>query len=131
SGEIEGHRAKISTFYLGDFAFKKPIVAFPDANSIRNVQLVTDRVGSVGGEILKRFTVVLDYQEKKIHLKPNNKFKEPFTYNKSGISIQHNGLQWVQETVHLEMVNAVSTAGELNEKNREKDFKYKFELKPV
>ncbi|MDR7210088.1 PDZ domain-containing protein [Flavobacterium piscis] len=134
SGDIEGHRAKISKFYLADFGFKKPIVAFPDSSSIKNVKMVKDRIGSVGGEILKRFRLVLDYTDKKLYLKPNSKFREPFTYNKSGITIQHNGLQWVQETVHFEMVNVVN-AGDVNlredSKNREQDFKYKFQLKPV
>lgn len=134
SGDIEGHRAKISKFYLADFGFKNPIVAFPDSTSIKNVKMVKGRIGSVGGEILKRFRLVLDYTDKKMYLKPNSKFNEPFTYNKSGITIQHNGLQWVQETVHFEMVNIVN-AGDvsLNEdsKNREQDFKYKFQLKPI
>jgi len=134
SGDIEGHRAKILKFYLGDFAFKNPIVSFPDPVSIKNVKMVTGRIGSVGGEILKRFRVVMDYPDKKMYLKPNNKFKDPFTYNKSGVTIQHNGLQWVQETVHFEMVNVTNPGRtEVKEdlKNREQDFKYKFQLKPV
>jgi hypothetical protein len=131
SGDIEGHRAKVSKFYLDDFAFKNPIVAFPDPSSIKNVKMVTGRIGSVGGEILKRFRLVLDYADKKMYLKPNNKFREPFTYNKSGITVQHNGLQWVQETVHFEMVSVINSTEELSAKNREQDFKYKFQLKPV
>ena len=132
SGDIEGHRAKIDDFLIDDFNFKKPIVSFPDSSSIKNVKMVPDRIGSVGGEILKRFTVVLDYADKKMYLKKNNKFSEPFTYNKSGITVQHNGLQWVQETVHLEMVKVASTLDEVTS-NEKKDgnFRYKFSLKPV
>lgn len=132
SGDIEGHRAKIDNFLIDDFNFKKPIVSFPDSTSIRNVKMVPDRIGSVGGEVLKRFTVVLDYADKKMYLRKNSKFSEPFTYNKSGITVQHNGLQWVQETVHLEMVKVASTLDEVT-KNEVKDgnFRYKFSLKPV
>ena len=94
--------------------------------------MVPGRIGSVGGEVLKRFTVVLDYQGKKMYLRKNSKFAEPFTYNKSGITIQHNGLQWVQETVHLETVQVANTIDELQEKDRNNNnFKYKFALKPV
>lgn len=133
SGDIEGHRAKISKFSMADFEFKNPIVSFPDSSSIKNVKMVVDRIGSVGGEVLKRFTIILDYADHKMYLKKNNKFNDPFSYNKSGITIQHNGLQWVQETVHLEMVKVVSGTDEVgrNLKNREEDFKYKFQLKPV
>jgi hypothetical protein len=132
SGDIEGHRAKIDKFSIDEFDFKKPIVSFPDSVSIRNVKMVPGRIGSVGGEVLKRFTVVLDYKEKKLYLKKNSKFNEPFTYNKSGITVQHNGLQWVQETVHLETVQVASTIDELQEKDKNNNnFKYKFALKPV
>lgn len=132
SGDIEGHRAKIDNFLIDEFNFKKPIVSFPDSSSIKNVNMVPDRIGSIGGEVLKRFTVVLDYADKKLYLKKNNKFSEPFTYNKSGITIQHNGLQWVQETVHLEMVKVATTLEEVQADNKKDgEFKYKFSLKPV
>lgn len=127
SGDIEGHRAKISKFSLTDFEFKNPIVAFPDSTSIKNVKMVINRIGSVGGEVLKRFTIVMDYADKKMYLKKNNKFNEPFSYNKSGITIQHNGLQWVQETVHLETVQVNTTIDD----RKSDDFRYKFQLKPI
>ena len=130
SGDIEGHRAKLEKFSIANFEFKNPIVSFPDSSSIKNVKMVPDRIGSVGGEILKRFTLVLDYADKKLYLKKNTKFYEPFTYNKSGITIQHNGLQWVQETVHLETVQVAKSIDDLKEKENN-NFRYKFLLKPV
>ena len=132
SGDIEGHRAKIDEFSIDEFKFKKPIVSFPDSASIRNVKMVPDRIGSVGGEVLKRFRIVLDYADKKVYLKKNAKFTEAFTYNKSGIVLQHNGLQWVQETVHMETIQVVTSTREMegNEK-KNRDFIYKFLLKPV
>jgi len=132
SGDIEGHRAKIEKFSLADFDFKNPIVSFPDSSSIKNVRMVPGRIGSVGGEILKRFTLVLDYAGKNLYLKKNSKFFEPFTYNKSGITVQHNGLQWVQETVHLQTVQVASSMGEVDQNLKKDDnFRYKFSLKPV
>lgn len=132
SGDIEGHRAKIDEFSIDKFDFRKPIVSFPDSISIRNVKMVPGRIGSVGGEVLKRFTLVLNYNEKELYLKKNSRFSEPFTYNKSGITIQHNGLQWVQETVHLETVQVASSFDEIKEREKNNNnFKYKFALKPV
>ena len=94
--------------------------------------MVKNRVGSVGGEIMKRFSVIFDYKNEKLYLKKNSYFKDPFTYNKSGVEIKHNGLQWVQETVTLETVplSGVVTFDN-NGKNITNDFKYKFQLKPV
>ena len=131
SGDVEGHRAKIAKFSVDEFEFKNPIVAFPDSSSIKNVRMVPGRIGSVGGEILKRFTVILDYQDKVMFLKKNSKFSEPFTYNKSGITIQHNGLQWVQETVHLQTIQVSSSAIEVTSDKKDDNFRYKFSLKPV
>ncbi|MCC9073673.1 aspartyl protease family protein [Flavobacterium sp. F-65] len=131
SGDIEGRRARIPEFSIGDFNFSHPIVAFPDSSSIRNVKMVPNRIGSVGGEILRRFTVVFDYTNKKMYLKKNREFSHPFTYNKSGIIIQHNGLQWVQETVHLETVPLGGETFDAKGGRTTNDFRYKFQLKPV
>lgn len=132
SGDIEGKRARIDEFSFDKYNFKFPIVAFPDSSSIKSVRLVQNRVGSVGGGILKRFSVVFDYKNELLYLRKNSSFNEPFGYNKSGIEIQHNGIQWVKETVRMETVPMNGSITFNNEeKNLTNDFKYKFELKPM
>lgn len=125
SGDVEGKRAQIEGFTMSKFEFHNPVIAFPDTISIRNVTMVKDRSGSVGAEILKRFRVVFDYQNQILFLKKNKEFDYPFSYNKSGIELQHYGLQWVQETVRLETVPLSEGI------NLSNNFKYKFALKPV
>lgn len=131
SGDVEGKRAQIKKFSFSKFEFNRPIVAFPDSSSIRNVKMVKDRAGSVGAEILRRFNLIFDYSNQQLFLKKNRNFTSPFSYNKSGIEIQHNGLQWVQETVSLETVpfaeNKIVESGAVRFNN----FKYKFVLKPI
>ena len=131
SGDVEGRRGQISKFKLSEFEFQNIIVAFPDSTSIRNVKMVTNRAGSVGSEILKRFTVVFDYANKKMFLRTNGEFHSPFSYNKSGVEIQHNGLQWVQETVRLQTIPISVDKVSTEEENLMNNFKYKFELKPI
>ncbi len=125
SGDVIGKRAQIDQFSMSGFDFKNPVVAFPDTTSVRNVKMVNERAGSVGSEILKRFIVVFDYANQKLYLKKNSHFDAPFNYNKTGIELQHFGLQWVQETVRMETV-PLSQGG-----NVTNNFKYKFDLKPV
>jgi hypothetical protein len=132
SGDIEGKRARISKFTFDKYSFENPIVAFPDSSSIKSVRMVENRIGSIGGGVLKRFSVVFDYKDQKMYLKKNSDFDEPFTYNKSGIEIQHHGLQWVQETVKLETIPI--SRGDTFDASGEKvtnNFKYKFNLKPI
>lgn len=132
SGDIEGRRARIANFSFDRYNFRRPIVAFPDSSSIRNVHMVKDRIGSVGGEILKRFSIVFDYKNELLYLKRNSRFNEPFGYNKSGIEIKHNGIQWVKETVRMETVPlSGGISFDKNGNNVTNDFKYKFELKPI
>jgi hypothetical protein len=93
SGDVIGKRALISKFSMFGFDFNNPLVSFPDSSSIQNVKMVKDRAGSVGSEILKRFSIVFDYNNQNLFLKKNGNFNLPFKYNRSGIELQHNGLQ--------------------------------------
>lgn len=132
SGDVEGKRALVSKFKMSNFEFKNLIVAFPDSTSIKSVRMVKDRAGSVGSEILKRFSVIFDYPNQQVFLRKNNNFNAPFSYNKSGVELQHFGLQWVQETVRLMTVPIVKTDNAAySYNNSENNFKYKFALKPI
>lgn len=131
SGDIYGKRAKISKLSINEFEFKKPISSFPDSVSIKNVRMVEDRLGSVGGELLKRFNVVFDYKNSKLYLKKNKTYHDPFRYNISGINIHHVGVQWISEEIPLR-TQLVSNSQENHYTQKETpDFKYNFLLKPV
>ncbi|MBS7787768.1 PDZ domain-containing protein [Flavobacterium sp. CYK-55] len=129
SGDINGKRARISGMQIGSFNFHQPIVSFPDSVSVKSVNLVPDRRGSVGGELLKRFDILLDYSNQTIALKKSKYFNEPFNYNMSGIELQNEGFQWVPETVQLTTAKQKVTSDKADDKAE--SFKYKFSLKPV
>lgn len=127
NGDIYGKRSRIHNFYLGDFKFEKPLTAMPDEFSIQHVNLVQDRKGSVGGEIMRRFTVVFDYPNQKLYLKKNRDFNDPFHFNMSGLDFKQDGLEWEQDRVKIETQKAT---GVVNEVYRD-SFQYKFSLKPI
>jgi len=64
---------------------------FPDSLSISHALKFKERNGSIGANILKRFTVTFDYKGSKITLKKGSSFKDPFRYNMSGIELVYNG----------------------------------------
>ena len=130
SGDIHGFRAKISSIQINSFKFANPIVAFPDSVSIKSVNRVADRVGSIGGELLKRFNIIFDYPNQTFYLKKSSYYDDPFSYNMSGIELQNDGMQWVQETVNLQTVNLDNTYDGSGNK-AQNDFKLKFTLKPI
>lgn len=131
SGDVMGNRARIAEFGISKFIFNRPIAAFPDSSSLRHVKMVSGRSGSVGGEILKRFSVILDYNNENMFLRKNKNFDDPFHYNRSGIEIRHSGVEWVQETVRLESIPVVVDQMVTKSDKSASDFKYKFELKPI
>ena len=96
SGDVFGKRSKIPKMRIGTFEMTNIKVAFPSKESIENIKFFKERDGSIGGELLNRFTVVMNYPSKKITLKKNNKFKDPFHYNMSGLTMKHDGVVLVK-----------------------------------
>ena len=129
SGNVYGKRSRIEKFQIGKYEIFNPTISFPDSLSLQNAKMAIDRKGSLSGGILKRFDVLFDYQNKKIYLKKNSYFDEPFNYNMSGLEIQHNGLQWVKEAVELK-TRFVNTEISVID-DQQKNIKYNFLLKPV
>lgn len=97
SGSVYGKRTKVDTFYLKNFKLKNANVAYPDATSIAFAKRVKERNGSIAGNILKRFNVIVDYKNSLLTLKKNANFKDEFRYNKSGIELAHSGVRFVKE----------------------------------
>ncbi|MDD3003936.1 PDZ domain-containing protein [Flavobacterium sp.] len=129
SGDIFGKRAMVSRFMLNRFSFQEIIGAFPDAVSLANVKMVDQRVGSIGGEVLKRFNVIFDYKNAKMYLQKNSFYNEKFRYNTTGITLHHSGLQWYKEEISINTMNSDQPNPYLN-KNAT-DLKYKFKLLPI
>jgi len=97
SGSIYGKRSKISRLYLKSFVFEDVNVAYPDSASIHYARKFVDRNGSISSELLKRFNLRFDYGRGSLILRKNGNFKNPFSYNKSGITIEYGDVRLVKE----------------------------------
>ena len=97
SGNIHGKRTRLNSMSIGEFFMKDVNVAFPEQKALEGVKFYEERKGSLGGEVLKRFTVTIDYPSKEITLRGNSRFKDPFYYNMSGLTIIHDGLEVVRD----------------------------------
>lgn len=131
SGDINGKRTRISKFQISEFQFKNPVIAMPDTVSVKSVNMVQNRVGSVGGEIFRRFNLIFDYPNQKLFLRKSSNYNELFSYNKSGIELENSGMQWVPETIKLSTTYQDNTFDNAGNKVGSANFKYKFELKPI
>lgn len=88
SGIISGVNGRIVKARLGSFVFKRPLVSYPDSASVSGLNLSSQRHGSLGNEILRRFSVYFDFEGSALYLKPNKWFRAPFSYNRSGMDIE-------------------------------------------
>lgn len=80
---------RLAEFQMGHFEVKNPIAAFirQTPNSASN----TERAGSIGGGMLRRFTVIFDYAHQQLTLDPNTHFADYEQEDKSGISVVAKG----------------------------------------
>lgn len=129
NGDIYGKRSRIHNFYLGDFKFEKPLTAMPDEYSIQHVNLVENRKGSVGGDIMRRFTVGFDYPREKIYLKKNRNFDDPFHFNMSGLDFRQDGMEWTKDIVNLPTKSQNNLSG--GTEVFSSSLQYNFTLKPI
>lgn len=86
NGEIFGKRSRIDLLQLGTFKFHKVSTAFPQILKRTYSQLKSSS-GSLGGELLRRFRVIFDYQHAAIYLKKSSGFDDGFYFNLSGIQV--------------------------------------------
>ena len=98
SGNIYGKRSKLKKVIAGNFELNNVNVAFPNKEAIDSLGLYIQRDGSLGGDFLKRFTVTMDYPNKKVMLKRNSNYKDPFNYNMSGLTLEHDGVEVFTKT---------------------------------
>jgi len=88
NGLISGVNGRVAQLRLGPYTFRKPLVSYPDSSSLGGLLLNRERHGSLGNDILRRFTVIFDYQAGMLYVKPNKWYNAPFSYNRSGMEVE-------------------------------------------
>jgi hypothetical protein len=83
---------------LGKYVFNNvPIHIFDDEFEVLNYPNLG---GILGSDLLRRFNIILNYPEEKIHLTPNMHFNDHFDYHYSGISFYiMDGLVYIEDIV--------------------------------
>lgn len=131
SGSVYGKRSKIDAFSIRGFELKNANVAFPDSTSISSARQFKGRNGSLSGNILKRFNIIVDYRNAIITFKKNAFFGEKFSYNKSGIELAHDGVRLVKEIKNNRLNVASPSSAPGNSTKVVVNTEYKISLKPA
>lgn len=75
SGDINGKRGTVSRVIVGPYVLNDVKAAFAPAE-VRSKQKGAD--GVISNNLLRHFNLIFDYSNKKLFIKPNSKFSEPF-----------------------------------------------------
>ncbi|MEO8934361.1 MAG: PDZ domain-containing protein, partial [Xanthomarina sp.] len=133
TGSVYGKRSKIEEVSIKQFKFHNVNVSFPNLESLIYIKQNKDRNGSIAGNLLKRFNLVIDYSNGTIVFKKNKYFKTPFSYNKSGIELEQNvvKLTWQKENSQLSMKNFIGSETHVSKIFKIENPKYKLLFKPA
>jgi hypothetical protein len=88
-GETTQILGRVTELDLGDLRIRNATVTF--AQDEEGTLARRDFDGIIGGEILRRFTVIFDRPRRRLILEPNVHLLEPYEHNMSGIAVRAEG----------------------------------------
>lgn len=84
-GKVDMYLTVLKEFRIGPYKFRNiPVNIFDDEF---NVTSYPHLGGLIGNDLLRRFNVVINYEQREFHLLPNSHFYDPFDYAYSGIEL--------------------------------------------
>ncbi|MDO7853869.1 aspartyl protease family protein [Hymenobacter convexus] len=90
TGTVRGYLGRVAALHLGRYKLRSVLTSFPDAADVyRRVDV--PRNGNVGYELLKRFSLIVDYPHERLLLRPNLRLSEPFEHDMCGLDLLATG----------------------------------------
>ncbi|WP_177204534.1 aspartyl protease family protein [Hymenobacter arizonensis] len=90
TGLVQGYLGRVANMKLGRYALRSVLTSYPNAADVHR-RVDVPRNGNVGYELLKRFSMVVDYPHQRLLLRPNPKFRDPFEHDMCGIELLATG----------------------------------------
>jgi len=84
-GQVPSRAGRVERLELGNLRFDRPITMLPVPEDAHVGAQKNGMLGNIGGEVLRRFTVIFDYSRKRMILEPNAQFADPFEADMGGI----------------------------------------------
>jgi hypothetical protein len=90
SGVVRGNLGRVADLQLGRYRLRSVLTSFPDLGDVHS-RVEVPRNGNVGFELLKRFSLIIDYPHQRLLLRPNAHFREPFEHDMCGLDLMATG----------------------------------------
>lgn len=91
SGVMEGKVGRIKRLHFGrNLNFRRIVTSYPDNWQVKSeIGFKGDKItrsGTIGSDVLSRFTVIFDYLNSAIYLKKSREYRAPFKFNTAGFT---------------------------------------------
>ncbi|MCC3152354.1 aspartyl protease family protein [Hymenobacter sp. BT770] len=111
TGLVQGYLGRVAKIELGRYTLNSVLTSFPNSADVHR-RVEVPRNGNIGYELLKRFSLVIDYPHERLLLRPNNTFKDPFEHDMCGVELLATGPDYRRYLVLRVMPNSpASDAG--------------------
>lgn len=84
--EARQRTGRVAALRIAGVDLEQPLTTFSTASIGPHADPEID--GVIGGEALRRFTVVFDYLRRRLYFTPNEQLQEPFVFDASGLVIE-------------------------------------------
>lgn len=88
---------RMESLSLGQYILHSPTVRI--SRTVRGEGGREDYDGAIGGEVLRRFKLVIDFPHESLYLEPNKYFSDPFEVDMSGLILIANGPEYSEFVV--------------------------------
>jgi hypothetical protein len=75
-GAVRGRDVRVEALRLGEWLLRQPVVLLVEDSRAAAAEASVQ--GTIGGEALRRFVVILDYGQRRVILEPTGRLAEPF-----------------------------------------------------
>lgn len=115
AGRSSGKIGRVKGFQMGSLVIKKPVVNFSqDTGGSEGDEASTEYGGLIGGEILGRFKLIIDYSRKQIILEPKRNLSKRYEFDMSGMSLAAGGEGFKTFKVRALVENSPATEAGFN-----------------
>ena len=105
-------QGRVRNIQVGRFMINNPVVIFSQTEAAK-----ADGDGQVGGEVLRRFRLILDYSRQQIMLEPNQHLIEPVEQDMSGFELVAEGEGLKTLTINEVLANSPAAEAGLQEED--------------
>lgn len=101
SGPLLGSVGRLKHLSIGGVSAGAPVVAYPYWQFFTVMGEQIPWQGIIGGGLLKRFDLIIDYGSERMVMRRNFRHRKPYGFNMSGLELKAGGSDFREFTVHF------------------------------